>query len=156
MKLASLLLMVTFLAGCTSQTVPSADTNHPDKNATVVINNQKLSVGLADSDAEQIQGLSGTDSIPDDGLLFSFSEQGRWPIWMKDMRYPIDIVWIADLKVVDVVHEAQPQPGVPDQQLTVYTPRAAADFVLEIASGRAKQLRLNPGTTLESLTLPQP
>ena len=68
-------------------------------------------VEVASTDAERVQGLSGRDSLDSlKGLLFVFPEAGYYPIWMKDMNFPIDIVWISeDLEVIDIDREVSPE-----------------------------------------------
>jgi uncharacterized membrane protein (UPF0127 family) len=69
-----------------------------------------LSVELAKTAAEREQGLSGRDSLTTDGLLFIFPKSGYPGIWMKNMRFPIDIIWIgADLKIVHIEENVSPE-----------------------------------------------
>jgi hypothetical protein len=84
-------------------------------------------------------------------MLFVFQQPGEYGFWMKDMLIPIDIIWIsADNQVVHV-ETAQPQPGVPDDQLTVYRPSAPALYVLEVRAGLAteKGIRLGDEAQIE-------
>jgi len=86
------------------------------------------------------RGLGGRRSVPDDrGMLFVFPEPCRHAFWMKDMLIPIDIIWIsAEGRVVDV-QTAQPEPGVPDQELQLYSPSGEAKYVLEVRAGLAAE-----------------
>lgn len=92
------------------------------------------------------RGLGGYDSLTDDrGMLFVFQQPGEYGFWMKDMLIPIDIIWIsADNQVVHV-ETAQPEPGVPDSQLTVYRPGAPALYVLEVRAGLAAEKDVRVG-----------
>jgi uncharacterized membrane protein (UPF0127 family) len=94
-------------------------------------------VPVPESDAFY-RGLGGRESLPDDrGMLFVFPEPGLHAFWMKDMLIPIDIIWIsAEGRVADI-QTAQPEPGVPDQQLKLYRPDAEATYVLEVRAGLA-------------------
>lgn len=54
-----------------------------------------LRVEIAESIDERTLGLSNRDALVDaDGMLFVFPESAFHTIWMKDMRFPIDIIWI--------------------------------------------------------------
>ena len=53
-----------------------------------------LRVLVASDSAERSQGLSNRDDLPGDGLLLQWDARGRHPIWMADMRFPLDLVWI--------------------------------------------------------------
>jgi uncharacterized membrane protein (UPF0127 family) len=156
MKFVLSLLIVIALAGCTfkMQTTDQV-TNAPQQqieHGTVVVNGQTLELALAQTAAERVQGLSGTSDLPLDGMMFVFEEDGLYPIWMKDMQYAIDIVWLDGTRVIDVAASAQPQPGVPDDSLRVYTPRGTADTVLELAPGRAQALGIERGSQLEQVS----
>lgn len=68
-------------------------------------------VEVAQTDEERARGLSGRDGISRmNGLLFVFPKEGYHGIWMKDMKFPIDIIWISeDLKVVSVDRSVLPE-----------------------------------------------
>jgi hypothetical protein len=92
------------------------------------------------------RGLGGRESLPDDrGMLFIFPEPGRHGFWMKDMLFPIDIIWIsAEGRVVDI-QAAQPEPGVPDPRLRRYGPSGEAKYVLEVRAGLAAEKGVQVG-----------
>ncbi len=96
----------------------------------------KLEITQTAKDRER--GLSGRDMIGGaGGMLFVFPETGRHGIWMKDMRFSIDIIWVADEKIVDIA------PRVPyvqtAQELPIYYPRLDAQFVIEVPAGTAER-----------------
>ncbi len=70
-----------------------------------------LRVEILDSDEERIAGLSGREALDKvDGLFFIFPEPGYHSMWMKDMNFPIDIIWIGeDLKVVSIEKNVSPE-----------------------------------------------
>ncbi|MBI3341636.1 DUF192 domain-containing protein [Candidatus Curtissbacteria bacterium] len=96
------------------------------------------------------KGLSKRDELPfDKGMIFVFDNTGQYGIWMKDMRFAIDIIWIdADKKIVDIVENVPPEPGKADNKLTVYKPRGDAKYVLEINAGLASANGLQIGDPL--------
>ena len=85
------------------------------------------------------RGLSGrTGLAKTGGMLFVFPQAAHYGIWMKDMRFAIDIFWIRDGVVVDLAESVAPSPaGTADAALPVYTPDVSAEFVLETAAGFA-------------------
>ena len=98
------------------------------------------------------RGLGGYESLADDrGMLFVFQQPGEYGFWMKGMLISIDIIWISAENQVVHVETAQPQPGVPDDQLTVYRPGAPALYVLEVQAGLAaeKGIRLGDEAQIE-------
>lgn len=113
---------------------------------SVEIGGQKVRVDVADDVASQQQGLSGRASLKEDeGLLFIFSQPGKYGFWMKDMNFPIDIIWISeDLKVVYIKKDARPEL-FPEQ----YSPTRNAKYVLEVVSGFSEKNNLEVGDQAE-------
>lgn len=69
----------------------------------IVIGATTVQASIADSLPERIKGLSDTPYLPDGIVkLFAFGAEGEHSIWMKDMNYPIDIIWVA--KAGQIVH----------------------------------------------------
>ncbi len=107
--------------------------------ARVKIGKTTLLVEVAhDANAWQ-RGLSGRTRLAESsGMLFVFGQESRHAIWMKDMRFAIDIFWIRDGRVVDLVESVVPSlSGTADAELPIYIPDAPAGFVLETAAGFA-------------------
>lgn len=101
-------------------------------------------------------GLSGRAHMDEDrGMLFVFSSEAQHGIWMKEMLFPLDLIWFsADLRVVEVIPNVQPQPGVPDSELIIYRPRTPALYTLELVAGVAEKHGVEIGDTVE-LILPE-
>lgn len=119
--------------------------------ALIKIAGQTLKVELAKTPLAWKKGLSGRDNLKEGrGLLFVFSENKRHAIWMKDMRFPIDIIWIKRGLVVDMAQSAPPAaPG--DNNPPVYLPREDAGGVLEVNAGFAEKYNLKIGDKIEKL-----
>lgn len=115
-------------------------------DATLEIKGKKttIPVSVADTEAERAQGLSFTRELTEGrGKLFLFDAPGTYGFWMKDMRYPIDIVWIdSTWKVVavttDIAPETYPQ---------VFYPPTDIRYVLELGAGDAERQGIVGGTT---------
>ncbi|MEO5950525.1 MAG: DUF192 domain-containing protein [Candidatus Saccharimonadales bacterium] len=92
---------------------------------------------IANTEALREKGLSGTTDLrSNQALLFVFDSDRKWPIWMKDMNYPIDIVWLdKDKKVVYIVTNAPPD----SYPYTIFTPNKEARYVVELPAGTAMQ-----------------
>ena len=91
-----------------------------------------LSVEIAQSDAERAKGLSGRSVLSDGhGLLMVFPENSNAGIWMKDMFFPIDIMWIDESGViVTIAHSVSPATYP-----KVFYPARAVRYVLEVPAG---------------------
>jgi hypothetical protein len=82
-------------------------------------------------------------------MWFVFSTPDIYSFWMKDMNFPIDIIWIKDGKVVDLSPNASAQPGAQDKDLLIYRPVAPIDRVLELKAGWAEKFGLKRGDSVE-------
>jgi uncharacterized membrane protein (UPF0127 family) len=91
----------------------------------------RYAVTLAVNPAEWERGLSGRPSLAtDEGMLFLFPSSSVRAFWMKDMNFPIDIIWIdKGWRVVGVETHA-----TPDTYPRTFTSPSSVSRVLEIAS----------------------
>ncbi len=94
---------------------------------------------IAASDKEKKKGLSDRESLPiSEGMLFVYDKLAIYTFWMKDVQFPIDIIWIdKDKKIVDIAQNAQPEPDKNDDELKRYRPSAESQYILEINAGLA-------------------
>lgn len=117
----------------------------------ITINDQKINIILADTEEEREQGLSGRESLDENqGMLFTFDRPGFYGFWMRDMKFPIDIIFLNGEEVV-TIYENVPPPSE-GQVLTIYKPEEPADRVLELNANKASELELQKGDTI-SLSL---
>ena len=93
-----------------------------------------IHVDLAISPDEQAKGLSIKNALNDsDGMLFLFDTPGDYSFWMKDMKFPIDIIWIdPNYKIVHI--EKNLQPCIFFLLCPSYSPHANSKYVLEVNS----------------------
>src|SRR5581483_7593288 len=70
--------------------------NPPLPQQTIQVGSSTFNVEMATTPAEQACGLSGREGLADGtGMFFVFGSGGMQSFWMKDMKFPIDIVWIS-------------------------------------------------------------
>ncbi len=92
-----------------------------------------IELKIAKTQKELGDGLSNIENLPkDEGMLFIFDEEHQPSFWMKDMKFPIDIIWIKDNTIVDITKNLQPQNNTPDKQLPLHQPSVNVDMVLEV------------------------
>ncbi|OGG38172.1 hypothetical protein A3I34_00580 [Candidatus Jorgensenbacteria bacterium RIFCSPLOWO2_02_FULL_45_12] len=107
---------------------------------TVKINGVSIGVELANTSEKQEQGLSGRNALGEnEGMLFLFGKKDFYGFWMKDVPFPIDIVWIDGDKVIGIEPSVSPQDGDDVSNLKIYYPPAPADKALEINAGKAEE-----------------
>jgi uncharacterized membrane protein (UPF0127 family) len=98
----------------------------------VVLNGNTIHAEIADTEALRDRGLGGRDSLaPNTGMLFVFAQDGQYAFWMKDMKFAIDMIWIAaDGRIVYIA------PNIsPDTYPKNFAPTSPARYVLEVAAG---------------------
>lgn len=119
---------------------------NPFKKSTVSINNKTFSVQLAKSEKEKMTGLSGRSSLDQNsGMLFIFTKKDQYAFWMRNMKFPIDIIFIDDDKVVDVIQNASVPTTKNVALLPIYKSNFPANYILEINAGLAQKNQIKTG-----------
>lgn len=115
--------------------------------ALVKIKNASLLVEVVSDHPSQIKGLSGRNNLAQGrGMLFLFDKPDYYNIWMKEMRFPIDILWLKNGRVVDFEENVPPpKAGEPDEFLPIYHSDVPAQFVLETNAGLVKKDQISIG-----------
>jgi len=110
--------------------------------ATLSIGDTILTAEIAGTASKRIKGLSGKLSLSDDiGMLFVFEESDFHGIWMKDMLFPIDIIWIDDdFNIVGIKEYAEPA-SYPE----VFEPKEKAKYILEANAGFVNKYNIEVG-----------
>jgi len=100
---------------------------------------------VASTSEQQSLGLGQRDSLPaNDGMLFPFAVPGQYGFWMKDMRFPLDMVWISsDRRVVMVSRDVSPA----SYPLVIYPP-SDISYVLELNADSASKFGIATSTKL--------
>lgn len=109
---------------------------------------QDFLVKIADTQDKRTQGLSLVAKLPkDQGLLFVFNDSGYYGFWMKDMQFPLDLLWV-DSNGYVVHSELNISPETYPNTFINSTP---AKYVLEVNNGIADELGLKVGERLKIL-----
>lgn len=115
---------------------------------TIIIKDKTFSVDVAKTPKEQQIGLSEKTSIPENyGMYFPFDSADYPAFWMKNMKVPIDIIFIRENKIV-TIHDSVPVPEENMENPPRYQSDEPADAVLEIAAGLSKKYGFVKGDTL--------
>ena len=105
------------------------------------------------SDHDRAMGLMFRPSLaPDRGMIFVFESPAFHGIWMKNCRFPIDILWLdAELNIVHVAEDVPPCKADP---CPIYEPLRRASYVVELNAGQARREKATVGATV-SFELPR-
>ena len=105
------------------------------KTPSVTIKGHKFKLYIAKNPKDQQIGLSKYNNLPQDyGMLFPFEKADYYSFWMKEMKFPIDIIYIRDNQIVTILKNV-PVPKTKDESIPVYKPAQPADKVLEVNAG---------------------
>lgn len=103
-----------------------------DSIKSVIIGSKTITVDVVNTEIDRERGLSGKQTLAEGtGMLFVFEKPSKWGIWMKNMNFPIDVVWFDNKGVVVSVKEHMTPQSYPE----VFTPQFPAWYVLEIPDG---------------------
>lgn len=121
------------------------------KNNTpsVSIKNKTFYVDVAKTDNEKGEGLSIYDKLPKEkGMLFLFEKEDYYSFWMKDMKFPIDIIYINKDRIVEI-YENIPSPKSLNEKPQVVKPGKKAAYVLEINAGLSEKYGFKMGDKVD-------
>jgi len=134
MKIARLLLvfLFIFLSACSSQ------------RDYIKINNTKIEIiKVAKSHDDKYQGLSFKKSICENcGMLFVYDDKKERGYVMRNMLFPLDMIWIANGEVININKNLLPEGG---KTKNVYMSGSEMDSVLEVNAGFSSQHNIKVG-----------
>ena len=109
---------------------------------SVRIGDSVFNITVADTLNERTKGLSGREKLSfNEGLVFVFEKPGIYPFWMKDMNFPIDIIWIGeDFRIVYIKENA-----TPESYPKTFTPDALSLYVFEVNAGTVAREKIKIG-----------
>ena len=117
------------------------------KKVKVIFDNKAFfNSEVAFTEKEKKSGLSFRNNR-NQNMLFWYNESAERLFWMKDMNFPIDIIWINKGSVVLVESNVQP-PSIlfNSDNLPIYGYGILADKVLEIPAGESQKNNITKGT----------
>jgi uncharacterized membrane protein (UPF0127 family) len=120
--------------------------------AYIKLGNKPMQVLVAENRYQQYKGLGGKEELKKhDGMLFKYFPARKAGIVMRDMKFPIDIIWIKDNQVVGITREAKPQPDASEEELKVYKPDRPVNYVLEVPAGKVDKYGIEVSSTMRIL-----
>lgn len=156
LKISNISLIKNYQEGKSNIAVTPGCAKPSDGTAQVCVGNQNFAIELATDPAVQRQGLSDRQSMDiNTGMLFVYPENRNLVFWMKDMHFPIDLLWI-DGDIVRGIEKNMvvPTPGTSDQDLKTYAAPTAVDKVLEINAGLIDKYGIKIGDQIKYYNIP--
>jgi len=99
------------------------------ENVTLEVGERVYVLKKLVTEEQRVHGLSGQESLSaDEGLLFVFEEALTSGFWMKDMNFPISIIWLdRECSVTGFKGSATPE-SYPE----VFYPELPSFYVVEV------------------------
>ncbi|MEB3295373.1 MAG: DUF192 domain-containing protein [Synechococcales bacterium] len=115
--------------------------------AQVLLKGKTFQLEVAETPDQQAMGLMYRPALPDDrGMLFPFEPARPVSFWMMNVPVALDMVFIAQGRVVAIAANV---PPCAQQPCPFYGPPQAVDHVLELRSGRTKEIGLRVGEPVQ-------
>lgn len=139
-----LLLISVILLNPVSRQAIECSQFHTPTTGIITYKNEQIAVEKVTTDATHEKGLSERPCIKE-GQAMEFvyppGDTRDHCIWMKDMRFPIDIIWIGDGSEIVTIAKAVEPSTYPQ----TFCPRQPTLKVLEMKAGTADHLKMAPG-----------
>lgn len=118
------------------------------KSPVAKIGNRTFNLYLTKTNEDKQIGLSKYDKIDDSkAMIFSFEKPDYYSFWMKEMKFPIDIIYVRDDKIVTIHKNVQPPKN--DKDLQVYSSNKPADTVIEVNAGLSQKYNIKEGDSVK-------
>lgn len=136
----SVIFLPLILAACVKN-APASAVN------LIKINDQTVKLEIAATPEARAKGLSNHEKLKEDeGMLFVFPDKAVRTFWMKEMKFDLDIIWIADDKIVKIDKNLPAEGGFPTK---LYSSIAPVNYVLEVNAGWSEANRAKAGDSVK-------
>jgi uncharacterized membrane protein (UPF0127 family) len=135
--------LVLALVGCEEQ---QQGTTQPSTLPTVPmkIGSRDFELEVARTAEEQERGLMKRDSMPQNhGMIFVFPDEHLLSFWMKDTRFPLDILFLDRKGKVVSIFRMKPY------DLSNTSSEKPAQYAIELNAGAAKDAGVKVGDVLD-------
>lgn len=149
MKIGIIVVVIFIFLGAVLFYVKNTSTRGGSQSIIRIEDKVEYVLEIVSDPVSQAKGLSGRESLPEDtGMLFVFSRPKVQHFWMKDMYFPIDVVWIRDFTIIgfseNVLH-----PELTEGKTARMKSPEVADMVLELNAGQIEKYHLKEGDKLK-------
>ena len=143
--LGLIILAALLSTGSSSTKTATQDCGKYRADRVIHINGVAFNTEVASNQSEFDKGLGGRPCIlPNEAMLFAFKQPGQYPFWMKDMKFPIDMIWINSARQI-VAYEPNKQPSsYPTRYQNQKT--LPAQYVLEVKANTVQRISIHQGT----------
>ncbi|KAB1197261.1 MULTISPECIES: DUF192 domain-containing protein [Haloferax] len=148
---AAVVVVVATVAYLTNPAAVPGTTDDYERTTLTVVDDETgetlatVDARVADTYAKRYTGLSDTESLAkDEGMWFVHDSPGSYAYVMRDMDFPLDIVFVAENGTITTIHHAELDPeGTSESDLTRY--RGTGKYVLELPYGYTNETDIEVG-----------
>lgn len=155
MRIVFVILIATALASCQPTQEAFELSAVPDRSQVEIqVGEHRLQVEVVNTTESIRQGLSGRSEIGSDGMLFLMPERAVARFWMKEMQFPLDMIWIDGDTIVGITSDVPiPTAGMTLTALPVYPSPSRVTSVLEVPAGVAAERGWGVGDRIQAIKL---
>ena len=112
----------------------------------IKINGKKIKAIVAETSTKRTIGLMYTERLSKNMcMLFVFNRDGRHGIWMLNMKFSIDVLWLDSKKrIICLKENLKPCKGILNCEVSY--PEKRARYIIELNSGYVKSNGLKVGS----------
>lgn len=123
----------------------------------VKLDGRVLEVQVADTDPRRARGLMFQEKLSfDEGMLLVFDEASKNSIWMLNMQFPLDVIWIDDDGRIVFIEKNVPPCLTALETVTCPSYKGgnkSAKYILEVTAGFVDEFNITTESTLEIISI---
>lgn len=124
-----------------------------EEKTFVTINNKKIFLDVANNDEKRATGLMYRENLPENnGMIFLFDKVDKYNFWMKNVKIPLDMIFIYNNKIVKIYNNV---PICKNDPCEIYPSDYKIDSVIELKGGFCKKYDVKPGMSVTFNNLPE-
>ena len=102
------------------------------KHVSITLGQKTFDTLVSDTESLREKGLGDREYLsPDQAMLFVFDRPDFYGFWMKDMHFPINMIWVdASSTIVGIEEDVRPETYPKN-----FFPKSPASFVIETNTG---------------------
>lgn len=112
-----------------------------EEGLTIEMGSFDIQAAVVSTEGQRRKGLSGRESLAGCGMLFVYPNMGEHGIWMKDMKFAIDVVWLSDSKEILYAVEGMHPSSYPQ----IYTATSSSRYIIELPHGTLQENNVKVG-----------
>ncbi|KAB1186698.1 MULTISPECIES: DUF192 domain-containing protein [Haloferax] len=148
---AVVLVVVASVAYLSNPAIAPGATDDYERTSLTIVDDQTgetlatVDARVSDTYPKRFTGLSDTESLAtNEGMWFVHDSPGTYTYVMRDMDFPIDIIFVAENGTITRIHHAELDPaGTSESDLTRY--RGTGKYVLEVPYGYTTENCIHEG-----------